>query len=114
MMPEAGFENISMDLIYALPADNHDLWLQDINKMVRLSPEHISAYCLTIEPKTAFGNWLQKDIIQPMNEDQTAEQFEILLEVLSKYNYEQYEISNFAQPGYESQHNSGYWKDENT
>lgn len=109
---EAGFENISMDLIYALPADNHDLWLQDLNKMVRLRPEHISAYCLTIEPKTAFGNWLQKEIIQPINEDQAAEQFEILLEVLSKYKYEQYEISNFAQLGYESQHNSGYWKDE--
>ncbi len=109
---EAGFENISMDLIYALPADNHDLWLSDLRKMVRLNPEHISAYCLTIEPQTAFGNWLRKDIIQPINEDHAAEQFEMLIEVLSKYKYDQYEISNFAQPGYESQHNSGYWRDE--
>ena len=109
---EAGFENISMDLIYALPADDHKLWLEDLQKMALLRPEHISAYCLTIEPKTTFGNWLRKDIIQPINEDLAADQFEILLDVLAKYNYEQYEISNFAQPGYESQHNSGYWKDE--
>lgn len=108
----AGFENISMDLIYALPADDNDLWLADLRKMVRLNPEHISAYALTIEPRTAFGNWLQKEIIQPIDEDRAADQFEIMLEVLSKYRYEQYEISNFAQAGYESQHNSGYWKDE--
>jgi oxygen-independent coproporphyrinogen-3 oxidase len=109
---EAGFENISMDLIYALPADDNDIWLSDLRKMVRLNPEHISAYSLTIEPKTTFGNWLQKEIIQPIDEDRSAEQFEILVDVLSKYRYEQYEISNFAQAGYESQHNSGYWKDE--
>lgn len=109
---ETGFENISMDLIYALPADSHELWLEDLGKMVRLRPEHISAYCLTIEPQTAFGNWLQKDIIQPIDEDQAADQFEILVETLTKYKYEQYEISNFAQLGYESQHNSAYWKDE--
>jgi len=108
----AGFENISMDLIYALPADDHVLWMSDLQKMVRLNPEHISAYCLTIEPKTAFGNWLQKEIIQPINEDLAAEQFELLVETLAKYKYEQYEISNFAQLGYESQHNSGYWRDE--
>jgi len=109
---EAGFENISMDLIYALPADDNKLWYSDLQKMIRLGPEHISAYCLTIEPKTAFGNWLQKEIIQPIDEDRAAEQFEILVETLAKYRYEQYEISNFAQAGYESQHNSGYWKDE--
>lgn len=109
---KAGFENISMDLIYALPADDHDLWQADLKQMVRMNPEHISAYCLTIEPKTAFGNWLQKEIIQPINEDMAAEQFEILVETLDRFRYEQYEISNFAQMGYESQHNSGYWQDE--
>ena len=109
---EAGFENISMDLIYALPADDHKLWYADLKKMVMLNPEHISAYCLTIEPKTAFGNWLRKEIIQPIDDDHAAEQFEILVETLTNYKYEQYEISNFAQMGYESQHNSGYWRDE--
>jgi len=109
---DSGFENISMDLIYGLPADDHALWMSDLQKMIRLNPEHISAYCLTIEPKTAFGNWLQKEIIQPVNEDLAAEQFDLLVETLAKYRYEQYEISNFAQMGYESQHNSAYWQDE--
>lgn len=109
---QAGFENISLDLIYALPHENHDIWLQDLRQITALRPEHISSYCLTIEPKTAFGNWLGKGKIDPIDEDFAAEQFEILLEVTDKYGYEQYEISNFAQPGYESQHNSGYWKDE--
>ncbi|WP_422007771.1 radical SAM family heme chaperone HemW [Roseivirga pacifica] len=109
---QAGFENISMDLIYALPAENHDIWLKDLKQMTQLRPEHISAYCLTIEPRTAFGNWLNKGRISDIDEEHAASQFEILTEVLNKYGYEQYEISNFAQPGYESQHNSGYWKDE--
>ena len=109
---KAGFENISMDLIYALPSENHDIWMADLTQMIRLRPEHISSYCLTIEPKTAFGNWLGKGKIKPIDEDFAAEQFEILLAHMKKHGYEQYEISNFAQPGYESQHNSGYWKDE--
>ena len=109
---EAGFENISLDLIYALPSNNHDLWLSDLKQMIRLRPEHISSYCLTIEPNTAFGNWLGKGKIMSIDEDQAAEQFEILLEHMRRHGYEQYEISNFTQPGYESQHNSGYWKDE--
>ncbi len=109
---ETGFENISMDLIYALPGENHDLWMADLKQMILLRPEHISSYCLTIEPKTAFGNWLGKGKIKPIDEDHAAEQFEILLEYTRKHGYEQYEISNFAQPGYESQHNSGYWRDE--
>lgn len=107
-----GFENISLDLIYALPHQNHDLWLSDLKKISALRPEHISSYCLTIEPKTAFGNWLQKGKIKPINEDFAADQFEILLDSLAKQGYDQYEISNFSLPGYESQHNSAYWKDE--
>ncbi|MFY0591476.1 radical SAM family heme chaperone HemW [Roseivirga sp.] len=109
---QIGFENISLDLIYALPYKNHDLWQSDLKQILALRPEHISSYCLTIEPKTAFGNWLQKGKIKPIDEDFAAEQFEILLDTLTKKGYDQYEISNFALPGYESQHNSAYWKDE--
>ncbi|OEK02598.1 coproporphyrinogen III oxidase [Roseivirga sp. 4D4] len=109
---QAGFENISLDLIYALPSDNHDNWLRDLKMITTLRPEHISSYCLTIEPKTAFGNWLAKGKLKAIDEDFAADQFEILLEIMNKYGYDQYEISNFAQPGYESQHNSAYWKDE--
>ncbi|PIQ48001.1 MAG: coproporphyrinogen III oxidase [Cytophagales bacterium CG12_big_fil_rev_8_21_14_0_65_40_12] len=109
---KAGFENISIDLIYALPAPNHDLWLSDLKKAVLMRPEHISSYCLTIEPKTAFGNWVAKGKMEDVEEEYAAQQFEILTETLNRYGYEQYEISNFAQPGYESQHNSNYWKQE--
>lgn len=107
-----GFENISLDLIYALPSDDHQDWLDDLKVISSLRPEHISSYCLTIEPQTAFGNWLKKGKIKAIDDDFAAEQFEILLEAMNKYGYDQYEISNFAQPGYESQHNSAYWKDE--
>ena len=109
---KVGFENISLDLIYALPGENHENWLNDLEMMVGLRPEHISSYCLTIEPQTAFGNWLKKGKIKAIDEDFAADQFEILLDTMAKYGYDQYEISNFAQPGYESQHNSAYWKDE--
>ena len=109
---KTGFKNISLDLIYALPYKNHAYWLQDLKQAITLGPEHISAYCLTIEPQTAFGKWLDKGKITPVNEDFAAEQFELLLELTAKYGYEQYEISNFAHPGYTSQHNSGYWKGE--
>jgi len=109
---KVGFENISLDLIYALPHDDHSIWIQDLKNAIELQPEHLSSYCLTIEPKTAFGNWLSKGKIQAIDEDYSAEQFEILLETAEKYGYEQYEISNFAQPGYESLHNTNYWKHE--
>ena len=108
----AGFENINLDLIYAIPSENHQLWREDLTTMFSLRPEHISSYCLTIEPKTAFGNWLEKGKMQEAGEDFAAEQFEILLKMVAKNGYEPYEISNFALPGYHSQHNSGYWKQE--
>ena len=109
---KAGFENISLDLMYALPHDSHELWLEDLKRIIRLHPEHISSYCLTIEAKTAFGRWVAQEKMPDVNEEYAAEQFEILLQVMAKHGYEQYEISNFAQPGYESQHNSNYWKQE--
>ncbi len=109
---QAGFENISLDLIYALPSDSHELWQADLLKIIRMRPEHISSYCLTIEPKTAFGNWVSKGKMTDVDEEYAAQQFEILLETMEKHGYEQYEISNFSQPGYHSQHNSNYWKQE--
>ena len=109
---QAGFENISVDLIYAVPYEYHSIWEADLKQAIRLRPEHISSYCLTIEPKTAFGRWVEKGQMPEIDEDFAADQFEILLETMYKYGYDQYEISNFAQPGYESRHNSSYWKDE--
>lgn len=105
-----GFNNISIDLIYGIPSENHQLWQEDLAQAIKLQPEHISSYCLTIEPKTTFGNWLKKGNIPPVEEEYAADQFEILIDELSKAGYEQYEVSNFCKPGFYSRHNSSYWK----
>lgn len=107
---EAGFNNISIDLIYAIPSPDDKLWLQDLEEVIALQPEHISSYCLTIEPQTAFGNWLKKGRLKPIDEEYAARQFEILLQKLKEAGYEQYEISNFCLPGSHSRHNSSYWQ----
>jgi oxygen-independent coproporphyrinogen-3 oxidase len=110
MAQEAGITNISIDLIYAIPAESHDILQSDIQKAFALDVSHISAYCLTIEPQTAFGSWLRNKKIKPIDEEFAAQQFEILTRSLAENGYEQYEISNFARNGQYSNHNSSYWK----
>lgn len=107
---DAGINNISIDLIYAIPAPDHSILGQDLQRAFDLNVSHISAYCLTIEPQTAFGSWLKKKKIKPIDEEFAAEQFEILIAGLADKGYEQYEISNFARKGQYSRHNSSYWK----
>jgi oxygen-independent coproporphyrinogen-3 oxidase len=107
---KAGITNISIDLIYAIPAVDHSILRSDIAKAFELNVSHISAYCLTIEPQTAFGSWLKKKKIQPIDEEFAAQQFEILTSSLARKDYEQYEISNFARNGQYSRHNSSYWQ----
>lgn len=107
---DAGIDNISIDLIYAIPSENHGILQRDLSKAFTLGVPHISAYCLTIEPQTAFGSWLKKKKIQPIEEEYAAQQFEILVGSLRENGYEQYEISNFARNGHYSNHNSSYWK----
>jgi oxygen-independent coproporphyrinogen III oxidase len=107
---DAGFSNISIDLIYGIPHPDHSVWENDLATAVNLHIQHISAYCLTIEPGTAFGNWLQKGKIKPVEEDYSIGQFSMLVNTLAGAGFEQYEISNFALPGYHSKHNSNYWK----
>ncbi|MET7253325.1 radical SAM family heme chaperone HemW [Dyadobacter fermentans] len=107
---DAGIDNISIDLIYAIPSENHGILQRDLSRAFTLGVPHISAYCLTIEPQTAFGSWLKKKKIQPIEEEYAAQQFEILVGSLRENGYEQYEISNFARNGHYSNHNSSYWK----
>jgi oxygen-independent coproporphyrinogen III oxidase len=107
---DLGFQNISLDLIYAIPAQGHHIWQKDLDTITDLKPEHVSSYCLTIEAQTAFGNWLKRKKIKPINEDFAAEQFEILIQRLTENGYEQYEISNFCLPEFYSRHNSSYWQ----
>jgi oxygen-independent coproporphyrinogen III oxidase len=107
---EAGIDNISIDLIYAIPHEDHTILKDDISKAFQLDVAHISAYCLTIEPQTAFGSWLKKKKIKPIDEEFAAQQFEILIESLDANGYEQYEISNFARNSQYSRHNTSYWQ----
>ncbi len=112
MAQQVGFENITIDLIYAIPSsetDPHAIWRKDLAEAMALQVPHISAYCLTIEPQTVFGKWLKNKRIAPIDDEFAAEQFQILRDTLREHGYEQYEISNFARPGRHSQHNSSYW-----
>jgi oxygen-independent coproporphyrinogen III oxidase len=108
-----GFTNISLDLIYSIPNQSLANWLKNIGVAVSLLPEHISAYSLTIEEKTVFGNWLKMGKLVAVEEDPSAKQFEVLMETLESHGFEQYEISNFCKPGYKSKHNSSYWDQQN-
>ena len=109
---EAGFNNLTIDLIYGLPGLSLTEWKNHIQRLIDQNVPHISAYCLTVEKSTALANWVNKGKIKPVNEDVQSEQFMALIELLEKNNYEQYEISNFCKKGFESQHNSNYWKGE--
>lgn len=107
---EAGFNNISIDLMYSLPGETSDDWKEDIRQAIALNPEHISCYSLTIEEKTVFGKWAVTGKLKPEPDETAARHLEILMEELARAGYEHYEISNFAKPGMRAQHNSNYWR----
>lgn len=106
---DVGIGNISIDLIYGIPSVDHKIWYKDLECAIHLNVPHISAYCLTIEPNTVFGKWLKTSKIKNVEDEFSGDQFEILLNYLGKYGYEQYEISNFAKDGCYSKHNKNYW-----
>ncbi|MVM30366.1 radical SAM family heme chaperone HemW [Spirosoma sp. HMF4905] len=112
---EAGFENMSVDLIYGIPNRDPSLWQLDLQKVLALNVPHLSAYALTIEPDTAFGRWQQKGKLPPSDESLAADQFEELVLALNQADYAHYEISNFARrdEGNTTQyarHNTAYWQ----
>jgi oxygen-independent coproporphyrinogen III oxidase len=108
----AGFTNISLDLMYALPNQTTDVWLADIERAISLQPEHISCYSLTLEPKTVFGKWSAQGKMTAIDDDLSAHYLELLIDKLEAAGYQHYEVSNFCKPGFHSQHNSSYWKGE--
>jgi oxygen-independent coproporphyrinogen III oxidase len=107
-----GFENITIDLIYGVPGLTDHKWRNNLQIAFTLDVRHISAYCLTVEPKTALAHNIEKGFVKNIDEEQGAEQFEIMLEGMKKNNFIQYEISNFCKEGFYSKHNSNYWKRE--
>ncbi len=101
---------LTVDLIYGLPHHNIDHLKHNINQLVSLETEHISAYCLTVEKVTALHYMMKKGDLPTVGEEEQAEQFEFLVSELKKAQYQQYEISNFAKSGAYSKHNSNYWR----
>jgi len=109
---EMGFSNISLDLMYGLPGQDLEMFHQSIEKALELDVEHISSYSLIVEPKTVFYNLMRKGKLHTPSEDDEAKMYGFLMDTLAKSNFNQYEISNFAKPGYESRHNLTYWDNE--
>ncbi|MFM6975693.1 MAG: radical SAM family heme chaperone HemW [Sphingobacteriaceae bacterium] len=107
---DAGFENITADLIYGYPLLSDKKWQHNIQLMTALAVTHLSCYAMTVEQGTALHHFIQRGKQIPINESQSAEQFVQLMDELAKAGFTHYEISNFARPGKESQHNANYWK----
>ncbi len=108
ILREAGFENISLDLMFAVPGQTREQWAGTLQKTISLRPEHISSYCLTYEEDTEFFRKLQSREFS-QDADWDADLFEMTMDTLAGAGYVQYEISNFALPGRESRHNFAYW-----
>ena len=106
---EAGFQNISIDLMYGLPGESLETWEQDLQQAVDLRPEHISAYHLIYEEGTTLWNLREQNKVEEAEEELSLTLFKTLIERLTKAGYQHYEISNFCLPGLHSRHNSSYW-----
>lgn len=106
------FDNFSIDLIYGMPQSSLLSWTENLAKALSYSPPHISSYALTVEPKTLLAYKVERNQISLLEEEQVAEQFDRLVEVLEKTGYDHYELSNFGKPNYHSVNNSSYWKGE--
>ena len=107
---QAGFENLTIDLIYGTPGMDETAWLENLKIAFELEIPHISSYALTVEPKTQLHYQILNNSVPNINENHCAEQFTILMNQMSAKGYEHYEISNFCKPGAYSKHNSSYWK----
>jgi oxygen-independent coproporphyrinogen-3 oxidase len=107
---DAGFENITVDLIYGYPLLTDQKWKANRDKVFELQVPHLSAYSMTVEPRTALAAFIKKKKQAPMNEEQSAEQFVQLMGAADAHGFEHYEISNFCKPGHFSRHNTNYWR----
>lgn len=109
MAMDAGFENISIDLIYGIPGLTDVCWADEVERMLSMHIPHLSCYALTIEPHTALDYQIRKHQFPQVDEEQVARQYLMLLDMMEAAGYEAYEISSFARPGFRARHNSLYW-----
>ncbi|MEP0862813.1 MAG: radical SAM family heme chaperone HemW [Ignavibacterium sp.] len=106
---EAGFENINLDLIFNLPGQSKEKWKLNLQQAIELPIKHISAYSLILERGTILNKLVLDGKVQIQGEDYDAELYELTIDFLSENGFMQYEVSNFAKPGYECIHNKAYW-----
>lgn len=106
---DAGFYNLTIDLIYGTPGLTDEKWRQNVQRAIDLNIPHLSCYALTVEPKTALDHLIKKNELADVDTDQQARQFLLLMDWMQTAGYEHYEISNFAKPGWRSRHNTAYW-----
>ena len=107
---QAGFDNISIDLIFGLPGQNLESWKKQVDKAMTLDVQHISAYGLIYEKNTPLWRQMKSGKVIPADDETALEMYDYLVETCAGNGFEQYEISNFSKPGFRSQHNSSYWK----
>ena len=107
---EAGYDNISIDLIYGLPGQTLDTWAADLQTAVELQVQHISAYSLIYEKGTPLWDMRDRHQVEEADEELSLKMFNLLIDTLTDNGFEHYEISNFARPGFRSRHNSSYWQ----
>lgn len=110
LLREAGFGNISIDLIFGLSQLELPRWEKSIREAIALNPEHISAYQLSIDEDSALASMVSSARYEEASDEQCREQYELLCKLLAEAGYEHYEISNWAKPGFRAVHNSAYWK----
>ncbi len=106
---QAGFSNITLDLIFGVPGFGGNALERTLDGLLALEPEHLSAYHLTIEPRTALGRMVARGELQPVDEEVSEREFELVHNTLTAAGYEHYEVSNFAREGFRAKHNSSYW-----
>ena len=107
---DAGWDNITIDLIYGTPTLNNQMWQQNLQKFSDWNIPHLSAYGLTVEEKTPLYHAIKKGKTENVDQEKAKQQFEILMQFAKKERLEHYEISNFAKKGFMAKHNSSYWK----
>lgn len=107
---KAGFNNVTIDLIYGIPGMNTKAWMSNLETAFSFDIKHLSAYHLTLEPNTVLGKMKEKGLFEEINEEESISQFNMLIKKSEAAGFVHYEISNFSKPGYFSVHNTNYWK----
>ncbi len=110
VLQNQGIANLTIDLIYGIPGQDTSAWEDNLQQALALNVPHLSCYALTIEEKTALGNWQRKGKFKAADEAAYEEQYRLMCQILAARGYAHYEVSNFARPGFTSRHNMAYWQ----